>query len=42
MERDWLGLVELILVVGLVFGLGVQQLVALRRERRRRPPRDAG
>lgn len=28
---DWAGLIELVLIFGLVFGLGAQQLWALRR-----------
>jgi hypothetical protein len=47
MDPNWLGLVELLLVVGLVFGLAIREVVSLKREKRRDealkrdpPPRD--
>jgi hypothetical protein len=36
MDRNLLGLVELLLIVGIVFGFGFAQLASLRRDKRQR------
>jgi hypothetical protein len=42
MNPDFYGLIELILVVGIVVGFGVWQLASLRRLAKRRPSPPAG
>jgi hypothetical protein len=39
-DSNILGLVELLLIVGLVFGFGLWQLYTLRRDKREPPRRD--
>ena len=36
MDRNLLGLIELLLIVGIVFGFGFAQLASLRRDKRQR------
>ncbi len=40
MDGSTLGLIELLVVVGIVFGFGVQQLLSLRRISRRKDDSD--
>jgi hypothetical protein len=41
MQSDWLGLMEMVLVLGVALGWGIWELYALRRDRRRRGKDDS-